>query len=130
MVVPLLREDVRLEPMQCRGERDARFPPLAGSQHPKRWVLGQRFGVVSILVARQAAVNRLAEEVWQRKLPILSGPRIREVSLDQGAQAETLVQLTREEQPGIGGDRCSAELDAKLGLNERRIGLDSASPTG
>ena len=33
---------------------------------------------------------------------------------DQGSKAETFVQLTREEQPSIGGDRCSAELDAKL----------------
>jgi hypothetical protein len=114
VVVPLFRENVRLEPMQCRGERDARFPPLAGGQHPKRWVFGQPLGVVGVLVAGQPAVDRLAEEVQQRKLPIVSGARIREVPLDQGVKAETFVQLAREQQPGIGGDGGSAELDAKL----------------
>ena len=39
LVVPFLREDVRLEPMECRGKRDARFPPLARGQHLKRRVL-------------------------------------------------------------------------------------------
>jgi hypothetical protein len=116
LVVPLFREDVRLEPVERRGERDARLPPLAGGQHPKRWVLRQALGVVGILVARQAAIDRLAEEVRQRELPIVSGARISEVPLDQGIKAETFIQLAREQQPGIGGDRRSAELDAKLGV--------------
>jgi len=76
LVVPFLR-DVRLEPMECRGKRDARLPPLARGQHPKRRVLGQPFGVVGVLVARQAAVDRLAEQVRHRKLPVVSGARVR-----------------------------------------------------
>ena len=50
--IPLLREDVRLEPVERRGERDARFPPLARGQQPKRRVLSQSLGVVGILVPR------------------------------------------------------------------------------
>jgi len=42
--------------------------------------------------------------VRQRKLPSVWGARTREVPLDQGVKAETFVQLTREEQPDIGGD--------------------------
>ena len=103
MVVPLLREDVRL-------------PPLARGRHPKRRILGQPLGVVGILVARQAVVDRLAEEVRQRELAIVSGARIHAVPLDQGVKAETFVQLAREQQPSIGGDRSGAELDAKLGI--------------
>ena len=38
------------------------------------------------------------------------------MALDQRAQAEPLVQLAREQQPSIGGDRSAAELDAKLGI--------------
>src|SRR6266852_7622965 len=36
------------------------------------------------------------------------------MALDQRAQAEALVQLAREQQPSIGSDRGSAELDAEL----------------
>jgi len=46
----------------------------------------------------------------------VSGARISEVPLDEGVKAETFVQLAREQQPSIGGDRGSAELDAKLGI--------------
>jgi hypothetical protein len=116
LVVPLLREDIRLEPVECRGERDARVPPLARGQHAKRRILGQPFGVVGVFVAGQAAVDRLAEEVRQGELPIVSGTRIGEVPFDQSIKAETFVQRAREQQPGIGGDRCAAELDAKLGI--------------
>jgi hypothetical protein len=116
LVVPLVREDIRLEPVEGRSERDARVSPFTGGQHPKCRVLGQALGVVRVLVAGQAAVDRLAEEIGQRKLPIVSGARIREVSLDQGAKPEALVQLTREQQPGIGGDGGSPELDAQPGI--------------
>ncbi len=61
LVVPLLRQDVRLEPVERRGEGDAGLPPLARGQHPKRRVLGQPLGVVGVLVARQATVDGLAE---------------------------------------------------------------------
>ncbi len=46
----------------------------------------------------------------------MPGPRIGEVSFDQCIQAETFVQLAREEQPSIGSDRGSVELDAQLGI--------------
>src|SRR6266436_6638448 len=51
------------EPVERRGERDARLSALTGGQHPKGRILGQSLGVVGILVARQAAVDRLAEEI-------------------------------------------------------------------
>jgi hypothetical protein len=43
-------------------------------------------------------------------------PADQEVPLDEGVRAETLVQLAREQQVSIGGDRSSAEVDAKLGI--------------
>src|SRR5712692_5232987 len=113
-VVPLLREDLGLEPMERRGERHARLSPLARGQHPKRRVLGQPLRVVRVLVPGQAAIDGLAKEIWQRELVVASGARIGEMLLDQGAQAETLVQLAWQQQPGVGGHRGSPELDAKL----------------
>src|SRR3989442_34577 len=43
-----------------------------------------------------------------------------EVSLDERAEAEVLVQLTRQQQSSIRGDRRAPELDAKLGV-EREL---------
>jgi len=63
LIVPLLRQHVRFEPVEGRGERDADLRPLARGQHPKRGILGQPFGVVGVLVPGQAAVDRLEEEV-------------------------------------------------------------------
>src|SRR2546422_10940447 len=77
LIVSLLSEDLGLKPVERRGERDARFPPLARGQHPKRRVLGQSLGVVGVLVTRYAAVDGLAEEDRQRKMPDVAGKRIR-----------------------------------------------------
>jgi hypothetical protein len=90
-IVPLIREHVRFEPVERRGERDADVPPLTRGQHPKGGVLGQPLGVVGVLVTGQAAVDRLAEEVGQGELAIASGAGIGEVSVDERAQAEALV---------------------------------------
>jgi hypothetical protein len=93
LIIPLLSESLRFEPVERRGERDARLPPLARGQHPKGGVLGQPLGVVGVLVARETAVDRLAEQIGQRELEVAPGPRIGEVLLDQRAQAEPLIQL-------------------------------------
>jgi hypothetical protein len=80
-IVPLLGEDIRLEPMQRGRERDARVPPLPRGQHPKRRVLGEPLRVVRILLSGQAAVDRLAKQISQWELRVASGARIAEVSL-------------------------------------------------
>ena len=74
-------EDLRLEPVERRGERDARVPALARGQHPKGGILGQPLGVVGVLVASQAAVDGLAEQIRQGKLAVASGAGMGEVSL-------------------------------------------------
>lgn len=87
-------------------------------QHPKRRVLCHSLGVVGVLVAREAAVGRLTEQIGQRELEVAPRTEIREVSLDQRAQAEPLVRLARQpqQQPGVGGHRRAMELDAELGV--------------
>jgi len=122
LIVPLLREDLCFEPVQGGRERDTGLPPLARGQHPKRRVLGQALSVVGVLVTCQAAIDGLAEEIRQGKLVVAPAAGIVEVSLDQGAQAEVLVQLARQQQPGVGGHRRAMELDTKLGVEREANG--------
>ena len=63
LVVSILREDFRLEPVQGGGEGPTRPPPLARGEHPKRRVISQPFGVVGVFVARQAAMDGRAEKI-------------------------------------------------------------------
>jgi len=58
----------------------------------------------------------LAKEIRQEELGVASDAGIAEVSVDQGAQAEVLVQLAWQQQPGVGGHRRAMELDAELGV--------------
>ena len=106
--------------MERRGERDARLPPLARGQHPKRRVLRQPLGVVGVLVAGQTAVHGLAEQIREGELAIASGAGIGEVPLDKRAQTEALVQLAGQQQAGIGGHRRAPELHAELRV-ERQL---------
>jgi hypothetical protein len=97
LIVPLLREDFRFEPMQGGRKRDTALPPLARGQHPKRRVFGQPLGVIGVLVPRQAAIERLANEIRQGELVVVSAAGIAEVPVDQGTQAEVLVQLAGQQ---------------------------------
>ena len=69
--------------------------------------------VVDTRTTARFVLVKVVAMVRQRKLPSVSGARTREVPLHQGVKAETFVQLTREQQPGIGGDGGAAELDSK-----------------
>jgi hypothetical protein len=115
-VVRLLREDVRVDPVQRGCERDARLPPLAGDQHSNGGVRGQPLRIVGALVPCQAALDGLSEQVRRREWTVTSRAGIGEVSLDQGAQTEPLVPLAGPQQPGVGGHRRTPELDAEVGI--------------
>jgi len=114
LVVPLLGQDRRLEPMQRGCERDPRVSPLPRRQHPKRWVLGQSFSVVRVLIPSQAAIDRLTQQIGQRELAVSPGAGIAEVALNQRPPAEPLIQFPREKQSSIACDSRATELDAKL----------------
>jgi hypothetical protein len=86
-----LGEDLRLEPMQCVRERDARVSALSRRQHSKRRVFGQSLGVVRVLVPSQAAIDRLTKQIGDRKLGVASRMGIAEMSFDQRTQAEASV---------------------------------------
>jgi hypothetical protein len=93
-----------------------------------RLYCGQPLSVVGVLVPRQAALDGLAKEIRQGELVVASGAKIGEVSLDQDAQAEPLVHLAGQQQPGVGGHRRTPELDAELGV-EREVNRASVRVT-
>jgi hypothetical protein len=72
--------DLGLESLQAGGQRRLTIPPVTGPQtgnllgtdQPKRRILREPLGVVHILIARDAAVDGLAQQVSERKLSILS----------------------------------------------------------
>ncbi len=72
--------------------------------------------VKSVEFVVTALARALAEEVRQRKLAVLPGAGIGEVSFDQRVQTKAFVQLAREQEAGIGGHRGPPELDAELGV--------------
>ena len=81
------------------GDPDQPDPP-----QPAWQVVNQTSGVVDILVARHAAVNRLAEQISQGKLSVLAAPRIAKMLGDEIAQTESFIQLSYENEAAIRGD--------------------------
>jgi hypothetical protein len=55
--------------------------------------LRQPLGIIDILIARHAAVHRLAEQIGQGKLGVLAAPRIIQVLGNEIVQAQSFIQL-------------------------------------
>jgi len=66
--------------------------------------LREPLGVIDILIARDAAVDRPAQQVGQRELPVFPAPRVGQVLGDEFAEAQTFVHLAHENQAAVGGD--------------------------
>ena len=67
-------------------------------------------GVVDIFIARNPAVDRLAQQVRQRKLRVLAVPRVGQVARDEITEAQTFLQLTNQNQATVGGNPRSVEI--------------------
>jgi hypothetical protein len=63
--------------------------------------LRQPLGIVHVLTARQPTIDRLPQQISQRK-PRIDGPRTGQVLLDEHAKAQSFVQLPHSDQPAIG----------------------------
>jgi hypothetical protein len=59
------------------------FSPLARGQQPKSGIRGQGVSAVGILVAGQATVHGLAEQIRQGEVAVTSSAGIGEVSRDE-----------------------------------------------
>ena len=93
-----------LEPMQGGRQRRAPVPPRRRSHQAKRRIGRETLRVVEVLVARQAAVHRLPQEVGQPELRVQSVAGVAQVLGDDRVQPEAFIQLADQNQAGVGGD--------------------------
>jgi len=63
-----LRQHLRLERLQPRGQGRPTLPDLLRADQPEGRMLGKPLGVVDILVTREPAVDLLPEKVCQKRL--------------------------------------------------------------
>src|ERR1700730_18520932 len=85
----------RLERLQARSQRRPPLPNLMRADQPESRILGKPPGVVNVFVTRQAAIDRLPQQVGQRQLDILARTGIAQVPVHEFAQAQTLVSSSR-----------------------------------
>ena len=102
--VRLLGQHLALEGLQARGQRRTPIPDFLRPDQPEGRILREPLGVIHILVARHAAVDRLTEQVGQRDLSVLAAPRVAQVLGDEFAQTQPLIQLAHQNQATIRGD--------------------------
>src|SRR5712692_5405464 len=109
-----------LEPVQGLGQRRAPVTDPRRADQSERRVGCGSFGVVEVLVARQAAVDRLPQQIRQRELLIQALSRAAQLFLDEFLQTQSLIQLAGQNQATIGSHSRSLEIDLQ-GSIEREL---------
>src|SRR5207245_9637962 len=104
-----LGQQLGLEPVQGRSQRSASVPNPLRTDQAERRVGCQSFGVVEVLVARQAAVDRLPQQIGQRELLVQALSRVAQLFLDELLQTQLLIQLANQNQATIGSHSRSLE---------------------
>ncbi len=84
-------QQLGLELMQRRGQGRTPIPPRRRSDQPKRRIGREACRVVEVFVARQAAVDRLPQEIRQPDLRIQSVAGVAQVLGDNRLQPEPFI---------------------------------------
>ena len=92
-------------------EAAGRSMPSPADDGAHRGIAGEPLGVVEVLVAGQAAVDRLAQQAEQPVANVLSAPALGEGRCGHRGQIEGIVQLAVGEQSAVGGDPRPVELE-------------------
>jgi hypothetical protein len=77
---------------------------------PHRWINTESFRVVDILIACQAAINRLTQQGQDAVLLVLAKSRILHAHGARLGQMQRLIKFPIHQQPSVGGDLASQEL--------------------
>ena len=87
--VLLLGQHLGLKGLQAGGQCRATIPNLLGTDQAKRGILRETLGVVDVLIACDAAVDGLTEQVCQWKLGILAASGVGQVPGNEFAEAQS-----------------------------------------
>ena len=87
--------------MQRRGQRRTPVPTLRRTNEAERGLGRETRRVVEVFVARQAAVDRLPQEIRQRELGVQSVAGVAQVLGDERLQTEAFIQLADQNQTGV-----------------------------
>jgi len=85
--------------------------------------LSQPLSVVHVFIACQAAVHRLAEQIGQRELRVLSPAGVGHVLGDEFAEPQPFVQLAHKNQATVGCDPRSLGIDLQESIERELKGL-------
>ena len=97
--------------MQRRGQGRSAIPVPLRANQAKRRVSRHSNGIVEVLVACQAAVDRLPQQIGQRELLVHALSRVAEMLLNQFSETEPFVQFANQNQATVGSDVRSLEID-------------------
>ena len=87
--------------MQRRGQGRTTIPDLLRTDQPKRRIERNPLGVVETLVARQAAVHQLPQQISERELLVRALPGVGEMLADQFSEPEAFVQFANQNQATV-----------------------------
>lgn len=77
---------------------------------------GEIVGIVDVLVTREPAEDRLAQEGDDTVQPVVTGPGVDEMIAHQLMKTQHVVELAIEQQAAIGADCRAVELDANTAI--------------
>ena len=95
--------------MHGRGRLLLRLAGLATYDRPHRWISTESFRVVDILIACQAAVNRLTQQGQDAVLLVLAKSRISHAHRTRLGQMQRIIKFPIYQQPSVGADLASQE---------------------
>ena len=116
-------QQLGLEPVQRRGQRRAPVPPRRRANQAERGIGRETLRVVEVFVARQAAVHRLSQEIGQPELRVQSVARVAQMRGDDPRKAKAFIQLTHQNQAGIGGEARPLKRDLQKSVERELKGL-------
>src|SRR5262249_37734893 len=100
----LLGQQLRLEPVQRRRQRRTPVRDLRRPDQTERRVSSESLRIVEVLITRQAAVDRLPQQVREDELPVQALSGILQVLADQRLHSQTFIQLAHQKEACVRRD--------------------------
>ena len=117
------RQDLCLKAPHLAGGGGLPILGAAADHLTHRWIKGQPFRVVRVLVARQPTVDRLPQQAGQLMLGVLAASRIAEQVVRHRREPQRFIEFAIRDQSRIRGDIRAVELqlDLAVEVNSQRV---------